>query len=72
LQRAQINKPKNLIRAKFMLSPKIDDNVANKILFLLSVLVFVYLEVILVGIFIQDTEYQDFKYFYSHKLSPSY
>jgi len=54
------------------LSPKIDDNVANKILFLLSVLVFVYLEVILVGIFIQDTEYQDFKYFYSHKLSPSY
>jgi hypothetical protein len=55
-----------------MLSPKVDDNVANKILFLLSVLVFVYLEVILAGIFIQDTEYQDYKCFYSHELSPRY
>jgi hypothetical protein len=43
LHSAQINKPKNLIRAKFILSPKIDDNVANKILFLLSALVFKHL-----------------------------
>jgi len=32
------------------LSPKIDDNVANKMLFLLSALVFMHLGVILAGI----------------------
>ena len=43
LQRAIINKPKNFIRATFILSPKISDKVESKILFLLSILVFMYL-----------------------------
>ncbi|MDP3443440.1 MAG: hypothetical protein Q8T08_11335, partial [Ignavibacteria bacterium] len=35
--------PKNFIRAKFNLSPKTSYKVENKILFLLSILVFMYL-----------------------------
>ena len=43
LQRAIINKPKNFIRATFIFSPKISDKVESKIVFLLSILVFMYL-----------------------------
>ena len=44
-QRVQINKPKNFIRAIFILLPKTSDNVVNKTLFLISILVFMYLRV---------------------------
>ena len=47
LHRAQINKPKNLIRAKFILSPNTCDNVENKMVFLFSALVFMFLWVII-------------------------
>ena len=46
LHKAQINKPKNFIRAKFILSPNICDNVENKMVFLFSALMSMYLWVI--------------------------
>jgi len=54
------------------LSPKIDDNVANKMLFLLSALVFMHLGVILAGISSKILNIRVFISYNSHKLSPSY
>jgi len=64
--------PKNFIRAKFILSPKNCVNVANKIVFLFSTLVFMYLDAICGNISSKILNIRVLYVFICKSYSPSY